>query len=120
MTGVGLPPLRQMLESGLTVGVGTDNVMLNAPTIFSEMEFISKIFRLDEREVLKMCTLNSAKVLQEGEIVGSIEEGKKANLLVIRNDTPNMKNVRNPIKGVVRRATRNDIAAVIYEGAVVR
>ena len=120
VTGVGLPPLRQMLESGLTVGVGTDNVMLNAPTIFSEMEFISKIFRLDEREVLKMCTLNSAKVLQEGEIVGSIEEGKKANLLVIRNDTPNMKNVRNPIKGVVRRATRNDIAAVIYEGAVVR
>ncbi len=120
VTGVGLPPLRQMLESGLTVGVGTDNVMLNAPNIFSEMEFISKIFRLDEREVLKMCTLNSAKVLQEGEIVGSIEEGKKANLLVIRNDTPNMRNVRNPIKGVVRRATRNDIAAVIYEGAVVR
>ncbi len=121
VTGMGLPPLRQMLESGLTVGVGTDNVMLNSPDMFSETEFISKIFRkLDERKVLKMCTLDSAKVLKEDKFVGSIEEGKKANLVVIRNDTPNMRNVRNSIRGVVRRATRNDIAAVIYEGGIKR
>ncbi len=121
VTGMGLPPLRQMLESGLTVGVGTDNVMLNSPDMFSEMEFISKIFRkLDEWKVLKMCTLDSAKVLKEDKFVGSIEEGKKANLVVIRNDTPNMRNVRNSIRGVVRRATRNDIAAVIYEGGIKR
>jgi len=121
VTGMGLPPLRQMLESGLTVGVGTDNVMLNSPDMFSEMEFISKIFRkLDERKVLKMCTLDSAKVLKEDKFVGSIEEGKKANLVVIRNDTANMRGVRNSVRGVVRRATRNDIAAVIYEGEVVK
>jgi len=120
VTGLGLPPLRQMLESGLTVGIGTDNVMLNSPDIFSEMEFISKIFQLEAREVLRMCTLNSAKVLNEAKFVGSIEEGKKANLVVISNDTQNMRNVRNPIRGVVRRATRNDIAAVIYEGEVVK
>ena len=120
VTGMGLPPLRQMLEAGLTVGVGTDNVMLNSPDTFSEMEFISKIFQLEEREVLKMCTLNSAKILKEEKFTGSIEEGKKANLLVIGNDTPNMRNVRNTIKGVVRRATRNDIVAIICEGEVVR
>lgn len=119
VTGVGLPPVSQMLESGLTVGVGTDNVMLNSTDIFSEMEFISKIFRLDAREVLKMCTLNSARVLKEDQSIGTIEEGKKANLLVIRTDTPNMRHVRNPIRGVVRRATRNDLAAIIYEGEVV-
>jgi cytosine/adenosine deaminase-related metal-dependent hydrolase len=118
-TGLGLPPLQQMLKAGLTVGVGTDNVMLNSPDMFPEMEFISKIFRLEAREVLKMCTLNSARVLKEAESVGSIEEGKKANLMVISTDTQNMRNVRNPIRGVVRRATRNDIAAVIHEGKVV-
>ncbi|NQE06371.1 5'-deoxyadenosine deaminase [ANME-1 cluster archaeon GoMg1] len=120
VTGMGLPPLRQMLEAGLTVGVGTDNVMLNSPDMFSEMEFISKLFRLDERKVLKMCTLDSAKVLKEDKFVGSIEEGKTANLLVIRNDTPNMRGVKNSIRGVARRATRNDIAAVIYGGEVVK
>ncbi|MBN1762729.1 MAG: amidohydrolase family protein [Methanomicrobia archaeon] len=119
ITGSGLPPLSQMLETGITVGVGTDNVMLNAPDMFSEMEFISKLFQIDEREMLKLCTLNAAKVLKEAGSIGSIEEGKKANLVVIRTDTPNMSNVRNPIKGVVRRATRNDIAAVIYEGRIV-
>ncbi len=120
VTGLGLPPLPRMLESGLTVGAGTDNVMLNSPNPFSEMEFISKLFQLDEREVLAMCTLNSATILREEQSIGTIEEGKKANVVVIRTDTPNMRNVRNPIKGVVRRATRNDIAAVIYEGKVVK
>jgi cytosine/adenosine deaminase-related metal-dependent hydrolase len=120
VTGLGLPPLRQMLESGLNVGVGTDNVMLNSPDIFSEMEFISKIFQLDEREVLKLCTLNSAKIVKEEKAIGTIEEGKKANVVVISTDTPNMRNVRNPIKGVVRRATRKDIACVVYEGEIVK
>jgi len=119
VTGLELPPLQQMLDAGLIVGAGTDNVMLNSPDMFSEMEFISKIFHLEARAVLKMCTLNSAQVLKEAESVGTIEEGKKANLVVIRTDTRNMRNVQNPIKGVVRRATRNDIAAAIYEGKVV-
>ena len=121
VTGAGLPPLPQMLEAGLTVGLGTDNVMLNSPNLFSEMEFVSKIFRLDAREVLKMSTLGSAKVLGEEKFVGSIEAGKRANLVVVRDDTPNMRGVRvrDAVKGVVRRATRNDIAAVIYEGEVV-
>jgi cytosine/adenosine deaminase-related metal-dependent hydrolase len=120
VTGLGLPPLQQMLDAGLTVGVGTDNVMLNAPDMLSEMEFISKLFQLDANEVLKLCTLNSAKVLKEAESIGSVEVGKKANLIVISIDTPNMSNVRDPIRGVVRRATRNDIAAVIYEGRIVK
>ena len=120
VTGLGLPPVQQMLDAGLTVGAGTDNVMLNSPNLFSEMEFISKFFHLDERDVLKMCTLNPAKILREEQSIGTIEEGKKANLVVIRPDTANMRNVRDLIKGVVRRATRNDIAAVLYEGKVVK
>jgi cytosine/adenosine deaminase-related metal-dependent hydrolase len=119
VTGLGLPPLRQMLETGVTVGVGTDNIMLNSPDLFSEMEFISKLFQRDAKEVLKLCTLNSAKVLREEMTTGSIEEGKKANLLVISTDTPNMSKVRDPIRGVVRRATRNDVAAIIYEGRII-
>ncbi|MHC1635942.1 MAG: amidohydrolase family protein [Candidatus Methanospirareceae archaeon] len=118
VTMAGLPPLKEMLAVGLTVGIGTDNVMLNSPNMFSEMEFVSKIFHIDEREVLKMCTLNGAKILKD-EGSGVIEEGKRANILVIRGDTANMRGVRKPIRGVVRRATRNDIAAVIHEGRIV-
>lgn len=119
VTGLGLPQVRQMFEAGLTVGAGTDNVMLNSPDMLAEMEFISKVTQLDDRDVLKMCTLNPAKILGEEESIGTIEEGKRANVVVIRTDTPNMRNVRDPLRGVVRRATRNDISAVIYEGRVV-
>jgi cytosine/adenosine deaminase-related metal-dependent hydrolase len=93
--------------------------MLNAPDLLTEMEFLAKLFRLDEREVLKLCTLNPARVLREADSVGTIEEGKRANLVVIRTDTPNMRHLLDPIKGVVRRATRHDIAAVIHEGKLV-
>jgi len=115
VTGMGVPPIREMLDSGLIVAVGTDNVMLNSPDIFLEMEFISKLLRLDEREILKMCTWNSARILKEDKI-GLIEEGMRANLVVIRADTPNMRDVRNWLRGVVRRATRADIGAILYEG----
>ncbi|MQY54193.1 MAG: hypothetical protein GH149_02725 [Methanosarcinales archaeon] len=47
------------------------------------------------------------------EIVDGVERIYSAELKGLRN-------VRNPIKGVVRRATRNDIAAVIYEGVGVK
>ena len=116
VNGLGVPPVKQMREAGLTVALGTDNVMLNAPDMLTEMEFMAKLFRLDDREVLRMCTLNAAEVLQEAETVGSLEEGKTANLVVISTETANMRHVRDPVKGVVRRATRNDIRAVVHEG----
>jgi cytosine/adenosine deaminase-related metal-dependent hydrolase len=119
VNGLGLPPVKQMLDAGLTVALGTDNVMLNTPDMLTEMEFIAKLFRLDDREVLRMCTLNAAQVLQEAESVGSLEEGKTANLVVISTETANMRHVRDPVKGVVRRATRNDIRAVVHDGEII-
>ncbi len=62
---------------------------------------------------------NAALALKEEKFAGLIEEGKRENLVVIRNDTPNMRNVSNPIRGVVNRATCNDVVAIIYEGKVV-
>ena len=118
VNGLGLPPVKQMLEAGLTVALGTDNVMLNAPDMLTEMEFMAKLFRLDDREVLRMCTLDAAQVLQEAETVGSLEEGKRANLLVVSTETANMRHVRDPVKGIVRRATRNDILAVVHDGEI--
>jgi cytosine/adenosine deaminase-related metal-dependent hydrolase len=116
VTRAGLPPLPHMLAAGLSVGMGTDNVMLNSTDMFAEMEFVSKIFNIEEKEVLKMCTLNAAKILQEEKHVGSIAEGKKGNCLVIKGDSVNMRGVKDSVKGVVRRARCDDIAAVIYEG----
>jgi len=57
MTGVGLPDVLKMLDLGIAVGVGTDNVMLNSPNMFEEMQFLAKALLHDDRQVFKMCTL---------------------------------------------------------------
>ncbi|MDY6966873.1 MAG: amidohydrolase family protein, partial [Halobacteriota archaeon] len=119
VTGVGMPPVRKMIEEGLTVGVGTDNFMLNSPNIFSECEFMAKVFLHDDRKVLKISTLNGAKVLKRDGEIGSISEGKVADIIVIDDRSRNMVGVRNPIAGVVRRARPDDIKAVIHKGNLV-
>jgi cytosine/adenosine deaminase-related metal-dependent hydrolase len=118
VTDVMKAPIREMIEEGITVGVGTDNVMLNSTDMLSESEFISKLFLMDDREVLKMCTMNGAKVLKEDDI-GSIEEGKKANMMIINDGSYNMRGVTDPIRGVVRRARPDDISVVIQDGEIV-
>jgi len=104
--------LREMLKNSLNVCIGTDNVMLNCVDMFREMEFVSKIFRIEEREVLRMSTLNPASIFAAGE--WAVEEEKKANMLVLRF-SPNLRglNERNLVRGIVRRASRNDIAAIL-------
>ncbi|MDY6865284.1 MAG: amidohydrolase family protein [Halobacteriota archaeon] len=116
ITGVGRPPINEMLDEGITVAVGTDNVMLNSPNMFSECEFLSKIYSIDDRKVLMMCTLNGAKVLKRDGKIGSISEGKDANLIVVDDRSNNMMNVRDPISGIVRRARPGDIKATVKEG----
>ncbi|NYT00659.1 MAG: amidohydrolase family protein, partial [Methanocellales archaeon] len=86
VTGVGLswtkPPIKDMIDLGITVAIGTDNVMLNSVNMFSEMEFVAKAFLRDDREVFTLCTLNGAKILGLDKSMGSIVEGKTAHLMI--------------------------------------
>ena len=71
--GVGFVPLRKMIERGLTIAIGTDNIMLNSPDVFKEMDFLLKSQRayekdtsfLDAKMVLKMATVNGGKIFIE-------------------------------------------------------
>ncbi len=120
MTGVGSsfrhPPIAQMLESTI-VGLGTDNVMLNSVNMFAEMEFVSKAYLRDDRKVLQMATINNAKILQLDHEVGSIETGKKADLLIINDKSDNLCGTRNIISSIVRRARPDDIVCRLQSDA---
>jgi cytosine/adenosine deaminase-related metal-dependent hydrolase len=112
VTGAGLPDVREMVNLGITVGVGTDNVMLNSPDMFSEMELISKALLHDDRQVFKMCTLNGAKIMGIDGKAGSISEGKEARLMVIDRLSDNMWGSSDLLASIVRRARPSDILAV--------
>jgi len=109
-TGVGLPDLRALAEH-TTVALGTDNVMLNAPSMFREMEWAAKLSRLPARDVLAMATSNAAAVA--GLDCGVVAEGRPAKLLVLDGDSHNLDGVHDVVRGVVRRATVDDVDRVV-------
>lgn len=125
--GVGIYGLRRFLERGITVALGTDNVMLNSVNMFREMEFASKVTcglecdpaYLRPEEVLKMATINGAKALGLDKVTGSILAGKTADIVFINTTTLNTKWVRNPVAGCVRRVESSDIRAVMRKGMLV-
>lgn len=112
ITGVGMAPIQDMLSEGISVSVGTDNVMLNSVNMFSEMEFLSKVFGLDDRQVFKMCTLNGASNLGFNNI-GPIKEGCSTGIVVLNGASNNLQGIRDIVAGVVRRARPDDILSVI-------
>ena len=112
VTGVGLPNVNRMVELGITVAVGTDNVMLNSPDIFEEMHFLVKALLHDDRQVFKMCTLNGAKITGLDQRLGSIREGKEARVMVIDKKSNNLWGSMRPLSSIVRRAGPSDIIAI--------
>jgi len=112
VTGVGMPDVKKMIDLGITVGVGTDNVMLNSPNIFDEMQLIGKALLHDDRQVFNMCTLNGAKIMGIDQRVGSICEGKEGRVMVIDGRSDNLGGSENPLASLVRRASPSDVLAI--------
>ncbi len=112
ITDVGLPNVKKMLELGIKLGVGTDNVMLNSPCIFEEMHLLVRALLHDDRQVFKMCTLNGAEIMGIDQRLGSIREGKEAGLMVMDRRSDNLWGSMNPLASIVRRARPSDILAV--------
>jgi cytosine/adenosine deaminase-related metal-dependent hydrolase len=110
VTGVGVPPVRELVDR-TTVALGTDNVMLNSPSMFREMEFTAKLTDVSAAEVLRMATVNGAEIA--GLDYGCIEEGRAAKLLVLDGDSDNLAGVRDVVRAVVRRAGVDDVKNVI-------
>ncbi len=113
ITGAGMAPIAEMLEAGLRVAAGTDNVMLNSVNMFAEMEFMSKVFSIEDRQVFKICTLNGSFIMGQ-ESTGSIEKGNKANLMILNGGSNNLAGIKNPISGITRRARPDDILSVLH------
>jgi cytosine/adenosine deaminase-related metal-dependent hydrolase len=111
---VGLPPVRELLDR-TTVALGTDNAMLNGPSMFREMAFTAKLTDATAREVLAMATANAAEIAGVGG--GVVAEGEPARLLVLDGDSDNLAGVESVRRAVVRRATVSDVDTVVLASA---
>ncbi len=125
--GLGFPPILELLEAGVTVALGTDNVMFSTPDMFREMDYTSRTIRANRRyagaiaskEILKMATVNAASVLGLGSEIGSIEKEKRADIAFLDLNTANLCFSKDLIASIVHRARPEDIKCVMVDGEVV-
>lgn len=128
----GVAPVPEMLEAGLTVALGTDsNLSNNNLDMFEEMRMAALLQKLARRDaavmpchrVLEMATLGGARALGlEGEI-GSLEPGKKADLIVVDLDRPHLHplltgEVSNVVEHLVYSASAADVDTTVVDGRV--
>ncbi|MCU6746067.1 amidohydrolase family protein [Faecalicatena acetigenes] len=125
----GIAPIPEMVKQGVTVCLGTDGSMWNnSNDIFREMKGMSLLHTINsgirsltKKEILDMATINGAKCFGLEKEMGTIEEGKKADLLLIETNTPHMQPIRmgvneNVTSAIVFNATGQDVTDVFVNG----
>lgn len=122
----GFLDLSRLIDKGINVALGTDSSASNNKlSILREMELaglLSKLYssrNVEAYEILKMATINGARALGLGDKIGSIKEGKLADLILINLDNMNHKPNNNLISSLVYSTYESDIRYNIINGKVV-
>ncbi|MBC8516361.1 MAG: amidohydrolase family protein [Nitrosopumilus sp.] len=119
----GIPDIELMQKSGCTIGLGTDNVMINSPDMFREMDFIWKVTmglhkkRIEPKEILKMATVNGGKIINKN--IGIIKSGYLADCIFLDKHALDLEPMHNPHASIVHRASESTIKAVMIGGKIV-
>jgi len=124
----GIAPIPEMLKRRITVGIGTDGAASNNNLdLLTEMDMAAKLHKvasmdptvMDAQTVLKMATIEGAKVLGLDDQVGSIEVGKRADIIVIDCKKPHLTPIYNPYSHIVYSASGADVSTSIIDGRIV-
>lgn len=116
--GLGMPPIRELVDRGIRPGLGVNSETLSPGDIFAQMRATNSVQHathfdlklagkgalpnlLSTREVIRFATLDGARVAGVGNVTGSIETGKGADLIILRTDRPNIHPINDPVGAVV-------------------
>jgi 5-methylthioadenosine/S-adenosylhomocysteine deaminase len=124
----GIAPIPEMLANRLTVGLGTDGCASNNNLdLFAEMDTAAKLHKvstmdatvMDALTVLRMATIQGAAALGIDNLTGSLEVGKKADVIIVDMAKPHLTPMYNPYSHLVYAARGNDVSHVLINGRVV-
>lgn len=128
----GVAPILQLQMEGITIGLGTDSFLSNNNLdMFEEMRLGSYLQKLSQmnasalpcREVLKMATVGGAACLGVEKEVGSLEAGKKADIILVNLRSPHLYPLflgepTNLVENLVYSANAGDVDTTIVNGRV--
>jgi 5-methylthioadenosine/S-adenosylhomocysteine deaminase len=124
----GVPPIPEMLAAGVTVSLGSDGpASSNNHSLFQAMKFAALIQKGVHRDptimtadkVLEMATIDGARAVGLDGVTGSLEPGKKADIVVVGTDHPAMAPVHDPVSALVYSALGHEVTDVFVDGRAV-
>ena len=126
--GAGTAPIVEMMDEGIVVGLGTDSAVSNNNLdLFDEMDSVAKHHKAIRNDptvmpaptVLRMATIDAARVLGREKELGSLEAGKIADIILVDAERPNMVPLYNPYSQIVYSAGGSEVSSVIIDGRLV-
>jgi 5-methylthioadenosine/S-adenosylhomocysteine deaminase len=127
MLGDGVAPVVEMLRQGVNVALGTDGAASNhSQDLFDTMKAASLLQKvhhqdagvIDPYAVLRMATSGGAKALGLDAICGTIEVGKRADLILVDIDTVHNQPVNDIFSQIVHCAKASDVQTVMISGEI--
>jgi cytosine/adenosine deaminase-related metal-dependent hydrolase len=119
----GIPDINLMTRCGCNITIGTDNVMINSPDMFREMDYLWKVSmasqkkRISPKSILKMATVNAGNMLNKK--IGSIQPNNLADCIFIDKHEMDLEPMHDPCASVVHRASETVIKAVMIGGKII-
>lgn len=126
--GLNLPPIRSLMEAGLLLLLGTDNIMLNPPNMFAEMDFAFKLAKSqwgdsvhpEPRDILRMAsTIHAYPTMFGAGCKGGLFVGGRADFVVLDCSREHLRLTKNILAAVVSRVTPEDVVATVRAGQTV-
>jgi 5-methylthioadenosine/S-adenosylhomocysteine deaminase len=124
----GVAPVPQLLRAGVPVGLGTDGAASNNDlNLWEEMDTAAKLHKLisknpqviPAREAIEMATIRGARAIHRDRDLGSLEEGKLADLIVVRMDSVHQIPLYNVYSQLVYATKSSDVDTVIVNGRII-
>jgi len=124
----GVAPVPEMIRQELRLGLGTDGAASNNDlSMWEEMDTAAKLHKLISKDpkvvsalqALEMATINGARALHLEKEIGSIEKGKRADLVIVDLDALNQTPYYNVYSDLVYATKATDVRTVIIEGRVI-
>ena len=121
----GIAPLADILAMGIRTGLGTDGCASNNNLdLFGEMDTAAKLSKVatgrpdaaGAPQVLEMATIGGAAALGLEKEIGTLERGKKADIIVVDTGAPHLCPLYNPFSALVYAACGADVKDVVVDG----
>ncbi|MHA1713372.1 MAG: amidohydrolase family protein, partial [Candidatus Ranarchaeia archaeon] len=124
--GFGVAPIANMIAQGTTIGFGIDGIGSGTQDLFQLMKTTLLVHKgvnfdptcITAERILEMATIDGAKAIGREKEIGSLEPGKKADVIIVNLRDPRGAPARRIVPTMVLSATGRDVETTIVNGKI--